>query len=181
MKLNLRTLAVPAVLLFLLAAVRLNAQLTTATILGTVSDPSGATIPGASVTATNMDTHFTRTVSSNEQGDYRLDYLPVGTYEVKVQAQGFKAVEQKPLTLTLNAEVHFNATLQMGGSSETITVTAGAPLIQIGSVSYYLDGGLNMTFIRNTGNILPNPDALPNSRSKQTTTTLSTAACHPVL
>src|SRR5882762_2722460 len=93
----------------------LHAQLTTATIVGTVSDPTGAAIPGASVQATNIDTKFSRTVTSGGQGEYRLDYLPVGTYEVKMQAQGFTTIEQKPITLTLNAEGHFNATLKQDG------------------------------------------------------------------
>lgn len=219
MKLRAVTCILLAVSLVFSAA-GLHAQLTTATIVGAVTDLTGAAIPGASIQATNVDTQFSRTVTSGAQGEYRLDYLPVGTYEVKVQAPGFTSVEQKPITLTLNAEVHFNATLKPGGSTETVTVTEGAPLIQttissigrtienqevdnlpivnrnaydlltltpgvqtssnvntlgypqqvvyinggtdnfVGSVSYYLDGGLNMTFIRNTGNILPNPDAL---------------------
>jgi len=196
------------------------AQMTTATIAGTVLDPSGAVIPGATVTATNTDTKFTRTTTTGAAGNYRLEFLPIGKYSVNTQASGFKANSQTNITLNLNEELHNNVTLELGQASETVTVTSEPGLVQsstsslgrlvdnteidnlplvnrdpyqllsltpgvqtntnsnslgypqqvvyinggtdefVGSVSYYLDGGLNMTSIRNTGNILPNPDAL---------------------
>jgi hypothetical protein len=196
------------------------AQLTTATIVGTISDPSGAVVPGASVTATNTSTKFTRTVTSGPQGEYRLDFLPIGPYAVNVSAPGFKAHSQTNITLNLNEQLSNNVTLELGNATETVTVTSEPSLIQsassslgrivdnvevenlplvnrdayqllsltagvqkvsninplgfpqevvyinggtdnfVGSVSYYLDGGLNMTMLRNTGNIIPNPDAL---------------------
>lgn len=210
------------VVLFLLGmSVGARAQITTATIVGNVQDSSGAYIAGAKVTATNVETQFTRSVTSGTDGAYRLDFLPVGTYTVTVEAQGFSPQEQRGIVLTLNAEVHFDATLGITSATQTVSVNADTtPLIEttnstlgrtipntevdnlpivnrnvydlltltpgvqsssnvntlgypqqvvyinggtdnfVGSVSYYLDGGLNMTFIRNTGNILPNPDAL---------------------
>src|ERR1700686_1844509 len=66
------------------------AQESTGTILGTVSDPQGAVVPGASVTATNTDTHFTRTVPTEADGSYRLPSLPIGNYEVTVTKDGFQ-------------------------------------------------------------------------------------------
>ncbi|HMG03718.1 MAG TPA: carboxypeptidase regulatory-like domain-containing protein [Edaphobacter sp.] len=196
------------------------AQLTTATILGTVSDSTGAVIPGARITATNVDTHFTRAAAANADGTFRLEFLPIGHYELKVDAQGFKSYSQTNITLNLNDQLTNNITLSLGDATETITVTDAPSLVQssasslgrvidntevdnlpivgrnvydlltltagvqtssqsnvlgypqqvvyinggtdnfVGSVSYYLDGGLNMTSLRNTGNILPNPDAL---------------------
>ena len=66
------------------------AQVTSATIVGTVSDPSGANVGGAQVTARNIDTGLTRTVTSGEDGSYRLEFLPVGNYAVEVTTSGFK-------------------------------------------------------------------------------------------
>src|SRR6266702_1479883 len=82
-----------------------RAQLTTATIVGNVQDSSGAYIAGAKVTATNVDTQFTRSVTSAADGAYRLDFMPVGTYTLTVEAQGLSSQEQRGLVLTLNAEV----------------------------------------------------------------------------
>src|SRR6266849_739553 len=80
--------AVLAVMLAIpLAAV---AQVTTATIVGTISDPSGSAVPGAQVTARNVDTGLARTVTSGEGGTYRLKFLPVGKYDVEVTYTGFK-------------------------------------------------------------------------------------------
>src|SRR6266487_2797223 len=86
---GLRTIqfAVIAVLLVLpLVAV---GQVTTATIVGTVTDPGGASVPNAQVTARNVDTGLTRTVTSSEEGTYRLEFLPVGKYVLEVTATGF--------------------------------------------------------------------------------------------
>ena len=68
----------------LFAASAAFAQLTTATVIGNIQDVSGAVVPNASVTATNDDTRFTRTVASNAEGAYRLDFLPVGAYTIHV-------------------------------------------------------------------------------------------------
>jgi len=57
-------------------------QITSSTIVGTVTDASGANVPGAQVTAVNTDTNLSRTVKTNAQGEYRLEFLPVGTYRV---------------------------------------------------------------------------------------------------
>ncbi len=72
--------AVLAVMLAIpLAAV---GQVTTATIVGTVSDPSGSTVPGAQITARNVETGLSRTVTSGDAGTYRIEFLPVGKYDV---------------------------------------------------------------------------------------------------
>ncbi len=70
------------------------AQLTTADILGTVADSTGAIIPGANVTVLNVDTHDKRTAQSNASGDYSFNLLQPGHYSVTVQATGFKATTQ---------------------------------------------------------------------------------------
>src|SRR4029453_18656208 len=71
-----------AVLGFSLASAA-SAQVTTATIVGTITDSSGAALPGATVTARNVDTGFNRTAPSNEDGAYRLEFLPIGNYTLE--------------------------------------------------------------------------------------------------
>src|SRR5882724_13082497 len=80
-----------AVIALLLAVpLAASAQVTTATIVGTVSDPGGAIVAGAQVTARNADTGLTRTVTSSDEGTYRLEFLPVGNYVLEVTSAGFK-------------------------------------------------------------------------------------------
>src|SRR2546428_4027458 len=78
------------VLLIGLLALPAKAQFTSGTILGAVTDPSAAAIPGATVTATNLDTGFIRNVETNRTGDYLMVNMPIGRYQVKVEAPGFK-------------------------------------------------------------------------------------------
>src|SRR5690349_8277413 len=72
--------------LLLVIPVVIAAQITTATIVGTTADPSGEAVPGAKVTARNVDTGLTRTVNSGEDGAYRIEFLPVGNYTIEVVA-----------------------------------------------------------------------------------------------
>src|SRR6266481_8833008 len=78
------------------------AQTTTTTIVGTVTDQSGASIANAQVTATNVATNLARTAPSNAQGEYRLEFLPVGTYSLKVAAAGFKNSVRSDIVLQVN-------------------------------------------------------------------------------
>lgn len=232
-----RTLAVG--ILFALAAISLRAQQITGTIAGTVKDAQGAVLPGAAVKATNVNTGFSRSVTTGGDGQYRIEYLPVGTYTVDVAMRGFKKFVQENVVLAVDQTQALSITLQIGVQTETVTVTEapslidtntavlgrtvdqaeiiglplvnrnayaelsltpgvqsnsasgatnasnsnpnGTPNFQIGvpstqvvvnggidggvpMVSFYLDGGSNMTGIRNYGNPLPNPDALEEFR-----------------
>jgi len=218
----------------LLMASFCSAQITTTTLLGTVSDATGGALPGAQVVVTNTDTNLTRTVKTNSEGAYRIEFLPVGNYKLEVTNQGFKNYVQTGIVLTVNENARVDAKLEVGGSTETVTVTEAPPLVDTagvtlgrtvqslelthlpivdrnpytlldltpgvqsnnngeatassgtsslvlgypeqrtlinggvdggaGSVNYYLDGGINMTGLRNTGNILPNPDAIDEFR-----------------
>ncbi len=219
-----------AFLLTILAAPAAMAQITSATIVGTITDESGGALPGVTVTAKNVETGFTRTVPTDDVGAYRLEFLPIGKYNVEVVLSGFKTVTRSGIGLNVNDTVKVDVTLEVGGLSETITVAGEAPVVNTatadisktveakqietlplvdrnvytllditpgvqsnnngvasastgtsnltlgfpeqrtlinggadggtGSVNYYLDGGINMTALRNTGNILPNPDAI---------------------
>lgn len=207
-----------------LASTVLNAQITTTTIIGTVSDNTGAVVVDAKVTATNTGTNLQRSVRTNGQGEYRIEFLPVGVYSVTVEAAGFKKFVHTAITLDVAQTARVDASLNVGSTGETVEVTAASPLVNTsnpelgrtveneeivnlpivnrniytlleltpgvqrsdnsivlgypeqrtlinggvdggaGSVNYFLDGGVNITGLRNTGNILPNPDAIQEFR-----------------
>lgn len=206
------------------AVMPLAAQVTTTVIYGTVTDSTGAVVPSGKVTAVNTDTGLSRSAAINSQGEYRIELLPIGHYEVQVDAAGFQKSIQRGIVLTIDQPAMVNATLQPGNVNETVSVTAAPPMVNtsnstigrivgnteittlpivnrnvytllsltpgvrsstngivlgypqqitiinggaeggVGGVSYYLDGGVNMTGLRNTGNILPNPDAIQEFR-----------------
>src|ERR1051325_2818142 len=103
MRLSLRI----GVVLFLLAGVLGISQIAfgqevTAAIVGTVTDPSGAPITGADVVATDTERGTTREVKTNDAGAYNLTRLPVGTYSLKISAQGFQTSNRQAFTLVLN-------------------------------------------------------------------------------
>jgi hypothetical protein len=207
-----------------------DAQVTSAAVVGTITDSSGAALPGATVTARNVETGFVRAVPANESGAYRLDFLPTGTYLIEISLAGFKTERRSGIVLNVNDTARVDVSLAVGGVTEAVTVEGRSPDVNTatadlsktvdaaaiqslplvdrnvytlldltpgvqsnnngvasassgtsslilgfpeqrtlinggadggtGSVNYYLDGGINMTALRNTGNILPNPDAI---------------------
>src|SRR5262245_58402354 len=102
----------------------------TAQINGTVSDPSGALIPGVEVTATQTATGFRRTAVSNENGAYVLPNLPVGPYRIEVTLTGFRTFVQTGIILELNATRVVNAVLEVGQVAETVEVQADATMVE---------------------------------------------------
>jgi hypothetical protein len=207
-----------------LASVVLSAQITTTTLIGTVTDKTGAVVVDAKVTATNTGTNLQRVVRTNGQGEYRIEFLPVGEYSVAIEAAGFKKFTHARIVLEVAQTARVDAFLDVGSTGETVEVTAAASIVNTsnpelgrtvenreiidlpivnrnvytlldltpgvqrndnsivlgypeqrtlinggvdggaGSVNYFLDGGVNMTGLRNTGNILPNPDAIQEFR-----------------
>jgi len=215
-------------LLFVLGALVLGlsvtggarAQVTTTTLFGQVTDSKGGAVAGAEVTAMNQETSVSRSAQSNDRGEYRIEFLPIGNYSVGVTAAGFKKFVQTGVVLDVDKATRADASLQIGDVATTVSVEATLPLVETenatigrlvenaeveslpivnrnvytllqltpgvqssqnsivlgypeqrtlinggvdggaGSVSYYLDGGINMTMLRNTGNIIPNPDAI---------------------
>lgn len=99
---------------------------TTGSILGIVTDEQGATIPGATVTVKNTDTNTVRTGVTGENGRYRVTNLPVGNYEVSVQANGFTKYLQTGIVLVLNQDAAINIAMKTGGVVEVVTVTENA-------------------------------------------------------
>ena len=107
-----------------------QAQVTTGSILGTVSDQSGAVIPNAKVSVTDVDRGITKTVTTNSTGAYRIDFLLTGNYKVSVSAPGFKTYVQNGVTLNAGVPVDVNAQLSPGAVNEVVQVTSDAPLVE---------------------------------------------------
>src|SRR5262245_7033622 len=95
-----------------------DAQVTSAAVVGTITDTTGAGLPGATVTARNVDTGFVRAVPTNESGAYRLDFLPTGTYVVEVSLSGFKTERRSNIVLNVNDTARIDASLAVGGVTE---------------------------------------------------------------
>jgi len=102
----------------------------TATLLGTVTDPSGAVISGVSITATNPDTQFTRTVTADNTGNYTIFSLPIGHYDIRATIAGFKSSEVKDVTLTIDQRARVNFQLAVGETRETVTITSESPTLK---------------------------------------------------
>ncbi|MGA2833671.1 MAG: TonB-dependent receptor [Terracidiphilus sp.] len=213
--------ALLALLMTAFAAIGAYAQLSTASLSGNITDPTGAVVSNAKITLTQTDTNFVRVATSKDDGSFHEDFLPLGPYKVSVVAAGFKKLDRSGIVLSVMENATLNLTMEIGGQNETISVTADVPLVNLtsatlgntvsnvqidnmplinrdtfellqltpgvqhvsdpptnslgfneyhvyingstddftGQVSYYLDGGLNMTGLRNSGNANPNPDA----------------------
>ncbi|MGD0938227.1 MAG: TonB-dependent receptor [Terracidiphilus sp.] len=209
-----------ALLIAVFASIGASAQLSTATLSGTVTDPNGAVVPNARITLTQTDTNFVRVATSKADGTYREEFLPVGPYAVSVVAHGFKTLNRTGIILAVMQNATLDLTVEIGGTTETVSVTADVPMVDVsdavlgatvsnvqvenlplvnrdtytllnltpgvqnvtnensiglpmehviingstdnmvGQITYYLDGGINMTGVRSTGNNIPNPDAV---------------------
>ena len=138
--LHVRKISIPAAIFLLLVSASMAvAQLPTATILGVVKDSSGSVVPDAKLTARNVDTGQTRTTTSATDGSYRFSALPVGPYEVRAEISGFETEVRAGLELAVSQEAVVNFSLQIGAVTQTIAVTAEAPLVNTTSGSL---GGL---------------------------------------
>jgi hypothetical protein len=106
------------------------AQGGTAQISGTVSDRSGAVLPGVQITATQTETGAERTSITNETGSYVLPNLPIGPYRLEAALPGFRTFAQSGIVLQVNASVAINPSLEVGQVSETIEVQANAAMVE---------------------------------------------------
>jgi len=107
----------------------------TAAIAGTVTDITGATVPNATVTARNQDTGEERTTQSDAAGQYLIPSLAVGKYRVEVKSQGMQTVAATNLTLDIGTTVRQDFSLKVASTTETIEITASAPVVESTSVS----------------------------------------------
>jgi hypothetical protein len=130
-------------MLCVLGAPALLGQGTAGTIVGTVLDPSGATIANASVSVKNQGTNETRIATTGAGGDYSVPLLPPGNYQVTVQASSFAKAVTGVVSLSVNQTVRVDVGLQLGESAQAVEVTGEAPLIQTDSSS--LGGVIDQT------------------------------------
>ncbi len=122
-----RILCLPVLMLF---ALNVFAQQITASIRGTVVDVSGAVLQGASVTAKQTETGFTRTATTDRTGAYVLLELPIGHYELTVEGNGFQKYLQQGITLNVNETATITVHLAVGAETQQVAVTADAQMIQ---------------------------------------------------
>ncbi len=106
----------------------------TADIVGRVTDASGAILPGATVTAENLATKEVRTVTTNDTGDYTITPLPIGTYRIKIELEGF-GTQTTDLALATGDRARFDVKMTVGAVTETIAVAAESPLLQTQSAT----------------------------------------------
>ena len=107
-----------------------NGQVVSATLTGSVTDPSGASVPGAIVKVTEKSTGAVRSTATSTEGVYNVPFLGSGTYLVEVDAAGFKKFSQDNVRLDVSTTVRRDAVLTPGSPTETVTVTAEAPALQ---------------------------------------------------
>lgn len=131
----------PGVLILLLSAGVLSGQTVTGTLSGTVTDSSGAVIPGVEVAAKNEETGLTRSALSNDEGYYVMSFLPIGAYTVTVDLQGFQKIVKSGVLVELNKNTVSNFRLEVSTVGEVIEVTGETPAIETttGEVKHSLD------------------------------------------
>jgi hypothetical protein len=113
-----------------LIAVCLFGQGNTSSIVGTVTDPSGAIVPGAKVVATNVGTGVASAVTSDSFGNYTVSLLPPGVYNVEAEVTGFKKFIRQNVTLEMTRLLRVDIQLETGAVTETVTVEASTPLLE---------------------------------------------------
>src|SRR5262245_48371409 len=118
-----------AVVVMLAAVTGTNAQVTTATFYGNVTDVSGAVLPGVTVTMVHKGTSATFTKLTDETGEFTFTFLPAGNYTVTLELPGFKTHVSTDFVLGAAQNVRRSFSLELGGVSEKVTVTGEAPLV----------------------------------------------------
>src|SRR5262252_1125198 len=125
-------------------------SLTSGDAAGTITDPSGAVVPDATVTLKSNDTGATQTRTTNAQGAYRFSLLAPGTYTVSVTASGFQAT-QKQVTVTVGQAANANLQMGLGSASQTVEVSASAGIVQTENAD------VSTTFSPDQVALVPNP------------------------
>src|SRR5712671_3140284 len=109
---------------------RVTAQVLYGSVVGNITDPSGAAVPGVTVSVTNAQTGLAREVSTNERGAFLLPDLQAGRYEVRVTSPAFATFTQRGVEVSTNAVVRVDIQLELAGASEKVTVGASGPVLQ---------------------------------------------------
>src|SRR5882762_2379239 len=106
------------------------AQSDRGSLAGTISDSTGAVVPNAAVTVTGADTGTVYNAVSTSSGDYRIQDMVLGAYNIKVAAPGFKTAESTGVVIQVNTVTSLDVTVSVGNATETVTVIADAPSLQ---------------------------------------------------
>jgi hypothetical protein len=122
-----------AVLFLSVVALSFTVKAQDATVVGTITDPSGAAVPNVKVTATSIETGLVSTAVTSDSGTYVVPELRIGHYDVKAEASGFKVAEQKGLVLQVGDRTRIDFQMQLGGAQETVTVEANEVRVQTDS------------------------------------------------
>ena len=123
-------------LLALASGIMLTAQDISGTIGGTILDPTGAAVPNAKVIVTNTERNqVVRTITTETTGSYSVPFIPVGTYSVRVEANGFKNEERKGIVLNVADNLRINFALQVGSISDSVVVEANPVAVELGNPS----------------------------------------------
>lgn len=145
------TLALMAIVLAVLAFPNYaRAEAPTGSITGIVTDAQGGVVPGAAVTATNPQTGVAAKTTTNAEGVYNIPFLKPGTYEVKIVANGLKEAVITGVLVDVGNIARVDTTLQMGSTTQSITVEATAPLVQQDTTTY--DAQVNRKFVEDLPN-----------------------------
>jgi outer membrane receptor protein involved in Fe transport len=137
-----------ATALLVAVSTQLFGQITTGSILGTTYDSTGAAIPNCQITATNLSTHATRAVNSNEAGYYIIPSLPPGSYQLTAKASGF-AETSTQLTVMLGKASNFDFHLQTGTVTQNIEVSALSSNVELNTSSHQVDAQLATQSLEN--------------------------------
>lgn len=147
---RITTFCILALCSLLLCTLPALAQTTTGTIRGTITDPSGAIVPGAKVTAINVATGVQTPAITNQAGEYSIRFLQIGQYKVTVEASGFQTTNFGPFALEIDQVAKVDIPLKVGASSTTVEVSSEAqPILQTENPTN------GETFTENTINAMP--------------------------
>src|SRR6185503_16798782 len=107
----------------------LNAQQPSASVVGRVTDATGAVIPGVVIKITNLDTNISQTGTSNQVGDFTIPYLNPGQYKMEATLTGFRSYKHSEFTLMVDQVLRVDLPLEVGSAAESITVTDMPPVL----------------------------------------------------
>ena len=161
-------LILSALLVALVSSTTAFAQQGTSTVRGTVKDPQGNVVAGATVTLTNVGTTTSRQTTSSESGGYGFEGVPVGDYKIEVEAQGFKKAQVTDVHASVSAPSSVDVQLELGNVSEIVTVAAGSAELLVNRE----DATLGNTFVNKQITQLPlEARSVPNLLTLQAATT----------
>jgi carboxypeptidase family protein len=129
----------------------------TGAIVGTVKETTGSVIPNAAVKITNVGTGSTRDITSDSNGRYVVESLPIGIYDITVEMSGFKRFAHRGVKLNVADRLSIDIVMEVGQVSEEVTVLGGQPVVQTesGAINYFISGSQVTELAVNGRNFVP--------------------------